>query len=78
MMDRTGASERDEEEEEEVEEEGGDMLICILYPSRGSQEEISPSEEEKDLWSHQRWWMDATCSVWSFSAASHIWYPTLS
>lgn len=68
MMDRTGGLGRDEEEEEEEETEAT-MLICILYPSRRSREEISLAEREKDLWSHQPWWMDGTCSVWSFSAA---------
>lgn len=68
-MDRIGGPERDEEEEEEGE---GDMLICILDPFRRRREEISPAEREKDLWSHQPWRMDVTCSVWSFIC--DIWY----
>lgn len=68
MIDRIGGPERDEEEEEGE----GDMLICILDPFRRRREEISPAEREKDLWSRQPWWMDVTCSVWSF--IYDIWY----
>lgn len=45
MMDRTGGLERGEEEKEGE----GNMLICILYPSRWNREEISLAEKGKDL-----------------------------
>lgn len=72
MMDRTGAWER--WGGGGGGERGGDMLICILYPSRWNREEINLAEKQKDLWSHQAWWMDVTCTVWYFSAAFYIRY----
>lgn len=78
-MDRTSGSERDEEEEEEERErEKGGTCWSAFYTHLGEVERKSVwLRTEKDLWSHQPWWMDVTCSVWSFSAAFYIWYLIL-
>lgn len=78
-MDRTSGSERDEEEEEEERErEKGGTCWSAFYTHLGEVERKSVwLRREKDLWSHQPWWMDVTCSVWSFSAAFYIWYLIL-